>query len=156
MGFKRMRFTAVALAGMLAGHTAVAGDEAGTPEQAEAMVKQAIAFLNQEGLEKTLKEAARSDGPFVSGAIYVTVNSMDGRIVAHPINTRLAGRNMIHLRDVDGRYFYKERIELAQRQTSFWQDYKFVNPLTRKIEPKRTYCERVQELIFCAGIYAKP
>jgi cytochrome c len=155
MGFEWKRIAVGALACVLAG-PASAGDEAGTPEQAEAMVKQAIAFLNQEGLEKTLKEVSRSDGPFVSGAIYVTVNSMEGRIVAHPINTRLIGRNMVNLHDVDGRYLYKERIELAHRQASFWQDYKFVNPLTRKIEPKRTYCERAQELIFCAGAYKKP
>ena len=56
-------------------------------------------------------------------------------------------------RDVDGKLYVKERIELAQKQASFWQDYKFVNPVTKKVEPKEMYCERLDNTAVCAGIY---
>jgi len=43
--------------------------------------------------------------------------------------------------------------ELARKQSVFWQDYKFVNPVSKKIEPKQMYCERLEETAVCAGIY---
>jgi hypothetical protein len=49
--------------------------------------------------------------------------------------------------------FVKERIELARKQANFWQDYKFSNPTTKKIEPKQMYCERLEETAVCGGIY---
>jgi cytochrome c len=132
-----------------------AAQETGTPEQAQAMVKKAAEFLSKEGAEKTVQEAARKDGAFVSGGIYVTITSLDGHTLAHPINSKLAGRHMIDMQDVDGTYLYKERIEKAQTQTSFWHDYKFLNPTTKKIEPKTCYCEKMQDLILCAGAYKR-
>ena len=37
--------------------------------------------------------------------------------------------------------------------TTFWQDFKFVNPVSKKMEPKQMYCERASDLIVCGGIY---
>ena len=42
---------------------------------------------------------------------------------------------------------------IAGKQPSFWQDYKFMNPVSKKIEPKQTYCERLEQTAVCAGIY---
>ena len=38
-------------------------------------------------------------------------------------------------------------------QPSFWQSYKFMNPVTKTIEPKQMYCERLDERAICGGIY---
>ena len=35
----------------------------------------------------------------------------------------------------------------------FWQDYKFTNPVTKKIEPKSAYCEKLDDTAVCGGIY---
>ena len=47
----------------------------------------------------------------------------------------------------------QERIALAQKQPSFWQAYKFKNPVTDKVEDKQTYCERYENTAVCAGVY---
>ena len=47
----------------------------------------------------------------------------------------------------------RERVELARIKPTFWQDYKFTNPESRKIEPKSMYCERLDETIVCGGVY---
>ena len=44
-------------------------------------------------------------------------------------------------------------VELGKAKGSFWQDYKFTNPVTKKIEPKQMYCERLDEVVVCGGIY---
>ena len=48
----------------------------------------------------------------------------------------------------------RERTELGRsKPNGFWQDYKFTNPTSKKIEPKQMYCERLDETIVCGGIY---
>ncbi len=60
---------------------------------------------------------------------------------------------LIELKDPDGKLFVKERVELARQQPSFWQNYKFINPATKKVEPKEMYCERLSETAVCGGVY---
>jgi hypothetical protein len=40
----------------------------------------------------------------------------------------------------------------AMTRPSFWHEYKFLNPLTKTVEPKATYCERVNATVVCGGI----
>jgi signal transduction histidine kinase len=84
--------------------------------------------------------------------LYVTVYTMDGDALAH-INPRIVGKNMIEFRDPDGKYIVRERVEAASRGISGWQDYKYYNPVSRQVEPKRMYWERFDHLIFAAGAY---
>jgi hypothetical protein len=46
-----------------------------------------------------------------------------------------------------------ERVELAATHPSFWQTYKFMNPVTQKVEPKDMYCERLDQTVVCGGVY---
>ena len=62
-------------------------------------------------------------------------------------------KSVLHDKDVDGKEFVKERIELAQSKPSFWQSYKFMNPVTKQVEPKQMYCERLNDMIVCGGVY---
>lgn len=65
----------------------------------------------------------------------------------------MIGKNLIELKDIDGKAFVKERMDLAKAHANFWQDYKFTNPETKKIEPKSMYCEKLDETVVCGGIY---
>ena len=86
--------------------------------------------------------------------MYVVVYGLDGKVLAHGSKQKLIGKNLIDAQDVDGKYFVKERTELARKNAEFWQDYKFVSPQTKKIQPKQMYCQRVGETAVCAGVYA--
>ena len=55
--------------------------------------------------------------------------------------------------DVDGVPYVKHRMDLAKSKGTFWQDYKFTNPVTKKIEPKQMYCEKLDDTAVCGGIY---
>ena len=68
-------------------------------------------------------------------------------------NKSRVGTNQIDDKDVDGKAFVKERVELAKQNPSFWQSYKFMNPVTKQVEPKQMYCERLDETAVCGGIY---
>jgi signal transduction histidine kinase len=122
-------------------------------DDAIAMVKSAVTFIKDEGPAKAYPEISNKAGKFVNGDLYVVVYQLDGKVLAHGSNEKFVGKDMIDAEDVDGKLYVKERVELAGKQPSFWQDYKFVNPVSKKVEPKQMYCERLENTAVCAGIY---
>ena len=117
------------------------------------MVNKAVAAIKAEGPDKTYPEISNKTGPFVKDDLYVVVYQLDGKVLAHGSNQKFVGKDMIDAQDVDGKYYVKERVELAAKQPSFWQDYKFVNPVSKKVEPKQMYCEKLDNTAVCAGVY---
>ncbi len=124
-----------------------------TAAEATAMVKKGVAFIKANGNEKGFAEINKKDGQFTKYDLYLTVYGLDGIVHAHGANEKMIGKNLIGLKDIDGKEFVRERVEMAKTQNSFWQDYKFTNPTDKKIEPKRMYCERLEDNVVCGGIY---
>lgn len=126
---------------------------AATAAEAIAMAKKGIAFIKANGKNKGYAEISNKKGQFVDRDLYLVVYGLDGTVLAHGANDKMIGKNLIDLRDVDGKEFVKERVELARSKGTFWQDYKFTNPVTRMIEPKTVYCEKLHEAAVCGGVY---
>ncbi|ABE40805.1 cache domain-containing protein [Rhodopseudomonas palustris] len=122
-------------------------------DDAIAMVKKAVEAIKADGADKTYPLISDKAGPFIKDDLYVVVYQLDGKVLAHGANAKFIGKDMIEAQDVDGKLYVKERVELAAKQPSFWQDYKFVNPVSKKVEPKAMYCERLDNTAVCAGIY---
>jgi cytochrome c len=135
-------------------NTALAAD-VGTKDEATAMVKKAIVFIKTNGADKAYAEISNPKGQFVDRDLYVVVYDMTGKCLAHGANTKMIGRDLIDNKDVDGKEFVKERVEMMKKQASGWQDYKFRNPTTNQIEPKAMYIERLNDVIVGCGIYKK-
>ena len=129
-----------------------AGDKA-TAAEAEAMVKKAVTFIKQNGADKAYAEFNNKKGQFIDRDLYIVVYGLDGKCLSHGANEKLIGKDLSEAQDVDGKYYVKERMELAKSKQTFWQDYKFTNPVTKKIEPKQMYCERLESTAVCGGIY---
>jgi len=143
-----MATTAVAYGGALAAENA-------TAKEAEAMVKKGVAFIKANGKDKGFAEITNKQGQFTDRDLYLVYYQFDGKVLAHGANEKMVGRVLIDLKDVDGKEFVRERVELGKAKANFWQDYKFTNPLTKKIEPKQMYCERLDDGVVCGGIYKK-
>jgi signal transduction histidine kinase len=124
-----------------------------TKDQAVAMVKKAVAAIKAQGAATVYKEITGKDPAFRQADLYIVVYGLDGTVLAHGANAKLVGKNLIGVSDVDGKPFVKERVDLAKKQPSFWQSYKFVDPTTKKIEPKEMYCERLDQTAVCGGVY---
>ena len=135
---------AVIAALSLASHAALAAGGASQTE-ATAMVKKGVAFIKANGKDKGYAEISNKAGQFIDRDLYLVVYGLDGTVRAHGANEKMIGKNLIDLKDVDGKAFVKERVELAQAKGTFWQDYKFTNPVTKKIEPKTMYCEKLDD-----------
>ncbi|MBA5686049.1 cache domain-containing protein [Rugamonas apoptosis] len=140
------------LAGLLG---QVQAAELATKPEAEAMVRKGLLYLKANGRDKTYTEINKHEGQFVDRDLYLVVYGMDGVVRAHGANAKMIGKNLMAIKDVDGKAFIKERVELAKKKAPFWQDYKFTNPVSGKIEPKSMYCVPEDDLIVCGGIYLK-
>jgi len=144
----------VALAlGLAFGPAAFAKEGNATKDDAVATVKKGIAFIKANGKDKGYAEVSNKEGQFVDRDLYLVVYGLDGTVRAHGANGKMIGKNLIDLKDVDGKAFVKERVDLAQSKGTFWQDYKFTNPVSKKIEPKQMYCEKLDDAVVCGGIY---
>ena len=144
---------ALALAGAMTFAGAAAAGESATRDEATAMVKKAVSFIKEQGAEKAYVEISNKAGRFIDRDLYIVVYQLDGKVLAHGANEKFIGKDMSEAQDVDGKLYVKERIEMANKQPTFWQDYKFVNPVSKKVEPKQMYCERVDNTAVCGGVY---
>ncbi|HOV91041.1 MAG TPA: cache domain-containing protein [Syntrophorhabdaceae bacterium] len=127
---------------------------AGTAAEAEAMVKKAAAFVKENGKDKALKEFTEGT-KFKKDDLYIFVLDTKGLTLAHGGNPKLVGKDMIGLKDASGKLFIKEIVDGAKSKGSGWSDYKWTNPVTKKIEDKSTYFMKVDDIILGCGIYKK-
>ena len=134
--------------------TAAFAAERVTPKEAEAMVRKGVAYIKANPRDKAMADITDPKGTFVDRELYLTVYKMDGTALAHGANAKFVGKNMIELRDGNGKEHIRERMELAKTKNAFWQDFTFINPVNKKMEPKQMYCEKTDDqLVVCGGIY---
>ena len=131
-----------------------AGDQ-GTKDEAVAMVKKAIEYIKANGNDKAFEEISNPKGKFADRDLYVVVYDMTGKCLAHGQKANMVGKELIDFKDADGKEFMKERVELMKKQATAWQDYKFMNPVSKQIEAKSMYLEGTGELIVGCGVYSK-
>lgn len=145
----------------MANDTTLAGTPAtkpprGNATEAQGLVKRAVLAV-REDKEKAFQSFNDSKGNFVDRDLYILAQDFNGVILAHGANARLIGKNILDVRDLEGRAMIKERIAAAKEHaTGWWGEYKWPNPVTKAIERKRTYCEVAStSIIICAGIYVR-
>jgi cytochrome c len=123
------------------------------PDEAVALVDKGLAFIKKNGKDALIKEVNAKNPEFIKGELYLVLRSIDGTIVAHPVNPKLIGKNMTVLPDADGKHFRKEILETAKTKGKGWVDYRYNNPVSKEIEKKSTYFVLSGDIILEAGIY---
>ena len=134
--------------------TAPAGAvERGTQAQAEAMVKKAVAYLKANGPAKAAEEFTHGTS-FKDRDLYISYYEMSGKVIAHGANPKLVGKDLIGLKDPDGKLFIQMIVDVAKTKGKGWTDsYKFRDPLTDKMAEKVIYVERVDDTWIGVGVY---
>jgi signal transduction histidine kinase len=136
----------------------VAGAQTFTPAQAENIVKRAIVYAQENGMDKLIAQTNQADGRFHVGSgseLYLIILDKDGILRANGYKKDLVGTDRMVVKDPDGKFYMREVLKMANTKGSGWVDYKFPNPLTNKVEQKTTYCEAFKGYAICCGIYKK-
>lgn len=112
--------------------------------EAKALAEKAAAHIKAVGPEKACDDFSTKDGKWQDRDLYVFAIKFDGTTVAHGANKGLVGKNLLEMKDANGKLFLAEMLELAKTKGSGWIDYLWSNPQTKKVEPKSTYVLSVQ------------
>lgn len=125
----------------------------GTAAEAEAMVKKAVAYIKANGPEKAYEEITHGK-TFKDRDLYIIVYDLNGKNLAQGANPKLVGKDLIGLKDPDGKPLIQMFVDLAKSKGKGWvEGYKFLNPMSQKIEGKAMYLERVGDTLVGCGIY---
>ncbi|HET7493317.1 MAG TPA: cache domain-containing protein [Bradyrhizobium sp.] len=128
--------------------------ETGSKDEAVAMVKRVEDMFASAGAESTFKAVSdKSVGSFHDRDLYPFIYDLSGRCVAHGARPALIGKNLLELKDQDGKYLIREMIAIARGPGSGWVNYKWPNPLTNKIEDKTSYVEKMGDYFVGVGVY---
>ena len=140
---KRILASAVIVAFVICGTVSLVCAGAGDEAKAKAMVEKSLEYLKANGKEKAIAEFNNPKGQFVKGDMYVVLQGLDGTVLANGGNPKLVGQNHFELKDAGGKFFVKEMVEVAKKGGG-WVGYSWTNPLTKKVQPKKSWIQRVE------------
>ncbi len=139
---------------MIPGVAALAADDHGSRGEAQAMVERAAAFLKANGREAALAEFANQKGQFIDRDLYVVAYAAaDGVRLSHPYNLKLVGKSVTEAKDFDGKSYGVEILSVANTAGHGWVDYKFSDPINKKLGDKSLYVLKVGDIILGCGAY---
>jgi cytochrome c len=128
--------------------------EYGSKDEAVAMVKRVEDMFASAGAETTFKAVSdKSTASFHDRDLYPFIYDLSGRCVAHGARPALIGKNLLDLKDQDGKYLIREMVSIARGPGSGWVNYKWPNPISNKIEDKASYVEKMGDYFVGVGVY---
>ncbi len=136
-----LRWIVAAIAAL--GLSAVApAQERGSRDEARAMVDAAVEHLKKVGPEQAFKDFTDKSNPaWHKKDLYVFAYTSQGVNVAHGVNEKLVGKNLIETTDPNGKFLIRELRDAAARGGG-WVEYEWPHPQTRKVEAKTSYVRK--------------
>ena len=123
------------------------------PAEAEALVKKAVAYIKANGAEKAYEEFTNGKA-FKDREMYIFVYDFNGKCLAHGANPKLVGKDLIGLKDPDGKPLVQMLVDTAKNKGHGWTEpVKFRNPVTDKIQTRVNYIERVGDVAVGSGVF---
>jgi len=126
---------------------------AATPEQAQAMAERAAAHIKAVGEDQAFADFTRPDGGFIDGELYVFCYDHDGINKAHGGNPKLVGMNLLRVKDPDGKEPNAMIVETGFSIGQGWVDFKWPNPVSKRMERKSAYVIRTNDVVCGVGYY---
>jgi signal transduction histidine kinase len=108
----------------------------------EDVVNRAATLVADRGKE-AFGQLRDKTSPFVFMDTYVFINSPDGTELVNPAQPSLEGKNLLNVRDLNGKLLVKEYIEAAMKQGSAWVDYYWYKPGHNTPAAKHAYVRKV-------------
>lgn len=122
------------------------------------MVDAGLAYYIKNGQESAFAEIDDLvNGRFSKGDLYLFAFDLNGKCLAHGADHSLIGRNLIDLKDVDGKQFIREFIAVAKGPGQGWVSYKWKYKNSNEIGPKISYIERIKgkDILIGCGFYTE-
>jgi TRAP-type uncharacterized transport system substrate-binding protein len=151
-----MRHAAAVLSTLMCGISAfpLSAAEFGTRDEAVAMLRRVQDKFKKDGPDATFRAINIKAAGFADRDLYPFVTELTGLCVANGVTPAVTGKNIIDLKDQDGKFIIQEFVKIATSQSGHgWIDYRWLNPTTGTIEDKSAYIERMGNYFVGVGIY---
>jgi cytochrome c len=133
---------------------AAAGGAGSKEAAAKAIVEQGIRLLEEKGAEEMIRTVNQRKKPFTDGDLYLFVIGPENEVVAHGSDGSRIGIAAADLYDHENQPYGHLMLKLASEKGQ-WIPYNQFNPLTKKVEPKRSWIRRANGYIFGCGVYGE-
>ena len=124
---------------------------AGTREEAKAMVDAAVEHVKAVGPEQAFKDFTEDKAKWTNKDLYVMAYDNNGKCVGHGANPKLIGKDLLELKDPNGKPLIRELIDTAKNGGG-WVDYDWPQPQTKKLEGKSTYARKLANFDGWVGV----
>jgi signal transduction histidine kinase len=146
-------FFVLAAAACLQIGAASAADK-GNAEDAVKLMNKAEKHYKEAGKEKALADFTNDKTNFVDRDLYLfCFNKTDGHWTAHGNNPALIGRDLLQIKDANGKLFGGEMNQVVADKKEGWVDYMWMNPTSKKIDAKTSFVRGIGDQICGVGIY---
>ncbi len=99
---------------------------------------EAANMIKNKGIDYATQELYKKKSSFVWSDSYIFLMDIDGKILAHPFAPKLKGRNMLTIKDLKGKYFFWEFVQVAKSEGEGWVISHW--PKLKESSPAKKYC----------------
>ena len=125
----------------------------GTPDEAKAMLAQAVEHYNQVGRVQALADFTKMKSPFGDRDLYVFCIGPDHKISANGGFAQYVGMTADMLKDADGKSLGKAIWDQAQASGEGSIEYKWINPVSKLTENKIAFFKKAGTDVCGVGAY---
>lgn len=128
-----------------------------TPQMIMAKVDQAVALVNKKGDDSFLDFQGKNSDYIFAGT-YIWIHSAEnGTMLMHPIKYKLNGKQILGLRDGNGKQFFTEMNVVCLEKGDGWVDYVWPKPGETAPSQKVSYVKLAtfngQKYVVGCGVY---
>lgn len=128
--------------------------ERGSKDEAKALVEAAVAHAKKVGADQAFKDFQNDKATWFKKDLYIFAYDMKGVCQAFGSNDKMVGKDLIELKDPNGKFIMKEFIALVSSKGSGWVEYEFTNPVTKKMGSKASYLQKLPNFDGFLGVGA--
>lgn len=114
-----------------------------TPQLIVKKVEEAAALVAKEGKAAFPKFKGKKS-PFLFNGTYIWIHEPNGKMLMHPIKLAMEGKNLLNLKDKNGKLFFVEMNKIALSKGSGWSEYVWPKPGEKESSPKVSYVKLVK------------
>jgi signal transduction histidine kinase len=124
------------------------------------LVEDAAALMEQKG-DEAFKSFAEKDSKWRNGDYYMFVYDLDGTCIFHPITPELIGKNVIDLRDMNGKPIIRQITDVGRKPAShasgwvfyLWEDQTQLTPSWKSAYIRKVTAANGQTYVVGSGSY---
>src|SRR5215475_3715198 len=146
--------TFIAFTALFLGTLPASAAEFGTREEAVAMVRRVQQKFRKEGPDAAFRAINNKAPGFADRDLYPFVTELTGLCVANGVTPAVRGKNLLDLKDQDGKFMIQEFVRTASTPPGQgWVDYRWLNPKANAVEDKSTWIARIGDYLVGVGVY---